>query len=97
MLDKGRITESHSRSRTETFSDVEGKFERPDQAVDSFFEIDDQRCINDSEGVISIDREAIRIGYMSQPGWGRHGIADGPFKNTSGLFFSVFVYIIMYC
>ena len=35
MLDKGRITESHSRSRTDAFSNVEGKFEGLGQGVGS--------------------------------------------------------------
>jgi hypothetical protein len=70
---------------------VDDKRKRAGQAVGKSFEIDDRRHIRDSEGIISLDEDAIRIGYMSQPGWGRHAITYGPFRNVPGLFFSAFV------
>jgi hypothetical protein len=42
----------------------------------------------DAEGIISIDHGALRIGYMDRIGWGRHGIAYGPYRRESGLAFS---------
>ena len=44
---------------------------------------------SDVEGVLSIDNGALRIGYLRKLGWGRHGIAYGPYKRRPGLAFSV--------
>ena len=45
----------------------------------------------DAEGKISIDAGALRIGYIARPGWGRHGIAYGPFPRENGLGLAVFI------
>lgn len=39
----------------------------------------------DKEGVISIDNGALRIQPLIRPGWGRAGIAYGPYKRQPGL------------
>jgi hypothetical protein len=43
----------------------------------------------DTEGIISIDHGALRIGYPSKPGWRRHGLAYGLFHPQNGLTFAV--------
>ena len=91
MLDKDRIIELDTKSRIEALDEAAYKCERADQVVGSNFDNDAHRYIHDAEGIISIEREAIRIGQMSQPGWGRHGITYGSFGNIPGLFLSVFI------
>lgn len=46
---------------------------------------------NDVERVISIDNGALRIQPLLKPGWGRAGIAYGPYKRANGLTFAVFI------
>lgn len=46
----------------------------------------------DAERVISIDHGALRIGQVERAGWGRHGLAYGPFERTAGL---AFVTVVM--
>ena len=43
----------------------------------------------DREGVIGIDNGALRIESLVRPGWGRAGIAYGPFRRENGLAFHV--------
>ena len=43
----------------------------------------------DLEKQIAIDRGALRFQPLLNPGWGRQGIAYGPYKRTSGLAFAV--------
>lgn len=43
----------------------------------------------DVEGVISIDNHALRIEPLTKPGWGRAGLAYGPFARQNGLAFGV--------
>jgi len=43
----------------------------------------------DREGAIAIDNHALRIITPIKPGWGREGIAYGPFTRTNGLAFAV--------
>lgn len=45
----------------------------------------------DKEGVIGIDNGALRIQPLIKPGWGRSGIAYGPYKRQAGLSFGVFL------
>ncbi len=45
----------------------------------------------DVEGVISIDHGALRIRPPMQPGWGRAGIAYGPYRRANGLAFGVHI------
>ncbi|OZH51998.1 nucleotide-binding protein [Hydrocoleum sp. CS-953] len=45
----------------------------------------------DTEGIISIDHHAIRIQPLNQPGWGRSGIAYGPYNRVNGLTFATFI------
>jgi hypothetical protein len=46
---------------------------------------------SDAEGQIAIDHGALRFQPLATPGWGRQGIAYGPFKRVSGLVFAVAV------
>jgi LmbE family N-acetylglucosaminyl deacetylase len=39
----------------------------------------------DAEGRISIDGSEVRFAALTQPGWGRQGLAYGPFARTPGL------------
>jgi hypothetical protein len=39
----------------------------------------------DTEGLIGIDNGALRLRPLVQPGWGREGIAYGPFERVPGL------------
>jgi hypothetical protein len=50
-----------------------------------------QRLGVDVEGRISIDHDALRIAPLEQPGWGREGIAYGPFTSQPGLGFAAHV------
>lgn len=43
----------------------------------------------DREGAIAIDNHALRITTLIKPGWGREGIAYGPFTRANGLAFAV--------
>jgi len=45
----------------------------------------------DRERAIAIDNGALRIITPVNPGWGREGIAYGPYTRTSGLAFAVFL------
>ncbi len=45
----------------------------------------------DIEGTIGIDNNALRIKPLVQPGWGRSGIAYGPYTRTNGLSFATFL------
>jgi hypothetical protein len=45
----------------------------------------------DSEGIIGIDNGALRIQPLTNPGWGRAGIAYGPYTRRSGLAFATFL------
>jgi len=45
----------------------------------------------DEEGVIGIDNGALRIQPLIKPGWGRSGIAYGPYKRQAGLSLGVFL------
>jgi hypothetical protein len=45
----------------------------------------------DREGVIGIDNSALRIQPLIRPGWGRAGIAYGPYPRRNGLAFGVFL------
>lgn len=47
------------------------------------------RCGIDVERVIRIDHGALRIGTMADPGWGREGIAYGPFERRPGRLLAV--------
>ena len=47
------------------------------------------RHITDVERVISIDNQALRIAPLIRPGWGRAGLAYGPFRRENGLAFGV--------
>ncbi|MCA9874175.1 MAG: hypothetical protein KC441_10990, partial [Anaerolineales bacterium] len=45
----------------------------------------------DVEGVISSDHGALRIEPLLKPGWGRSGLAYGPYRRENGLAFGVHV------
>ncbi len=45
----------------------------------------------DAEKVLAIDNGALRIRPLINPGWGRSGIAYGPYKREPGLAMSVFM------
>lgn len=45
----------------------------------------------DVEGTIGIDNNALRIKPLVQPGWGRAGIAYGPYIRANGLAFATFI------
>ncbi|MGB3405413.1 MAG: nucleotide-binding protein [Microcoleaceae cyanobacterium] len=45
----------------------------------------------DVEKRIKIDNGALRFQPLLKPGWGRQGIAYGPYKRTNGLAFAVFL------
>jgi hypothetical protein len=45
----------------------------------------------DREGVMGIDAGALRIQPLVKPGWGRSGLAYGPYPRTSGLAFHALV------
>lgn len=45
----------------------------------------------DIEGVMAIDHGALRIQPLVKPGWGRAGIAYGPYRRANGLAFAVFM------
>ncbi len=50
-----------------------------------------QRLGVDVEQVIGIDKGALRIQPLVRPGWGRAGIAYGPYRRENGLAFAVFM------
>src|SRR5687768_603646 len=45
----------------------------------------------DKEGVIGIDNGALRIQPLIRTGWGRAGLAYGPYRRANGLAFGVFL------
>jgi hypothetical protein len=45
----------------------------------------------DVEGLIAIDNGALRLQPLARPGWGREGIAYGPFPRQAGLAFAAHV------
>jgi hypothetical protein len=45
----------------------------------------------DSERALSIDHGALRVGPLLEPGWGKAGIAYGPFERTGGVALAVFM------
>ncbi len=46
---------------------------------------------SDAESAIAIDNEALRLPFLVQPGWGRQGIAYGPYRRCNGLTLAVFM------
>ena len=46
---------------------------------------------SDVESAIAIDNEALRLPFLVQPGWGRQGIAYGPYRRCNGLTLAVFM------
>ncbi len=50
-----------------------------------------ERKVVDREKVISVDNGAVRIAPLVEPGWGRAGIAYGPFARRNGRAFAVFL------
>lgn len=45
----------------------------------------------DAEGLMAVDNGALRIRPLARPGWGREGIAYGPFERQPGLAFAAHV------
>src|SRR5687767_9834237 len=45
----------------------------------------------DVEGRLGVDNGALRVKPLSRPGWGREGLAYGPFVREPGLVFGVHV------
>ncbi|MDJ0620420.1 MAG: hypothetical protein QNJ63_27395 [Calothrix sp. MO_192.B10] len=45
----------------------------------------------DTEGIIAIDNGALRLQPLIKPGWGRQGIAYGPYERANGLALAVFL------
>lgn len=45
----------------------------------------------DLEAKVSIDNGALRFDPLDQPGWGRQGVAYGPFERRAGLTFAAFL------
>jgi len=45
----------------------------------------------DVEGIIAIDNGALRLQPLVKPGWGRQGIAYGPYNRANGLALAVFL------
>jgi hypothetical protein len=45
----------------------------------------------DTEGIIGCDNGALRIGPLRTPGWGRAGLAYGPYPRQEGLALAVFM------
>lgn len=43
----------------------------------------------DAEGTLGIDHGALRLGYFERAGWGRHGLAYGPYPRRPGLALAV--------
>jgi hypothetical protein len=84
---------SHSQTRTinrtitDTFSDA-----RPaGQAIGTVGASGFKRQGIDQEQRVAIDNGALRFQPLSQSGWGRQGIAYGPYKRAHGLAFAVFL------
>jgi hypothetical protein len=62
---------------------------RPGRVIGSCTQNGAARKGVDKEGVIAIDNGALRIQPLIQPGWGRSGVAYGPFQRENGLAFAV--------
>jgi hypothetical protein len=45
----------------------------------------------DVEGIIGIDNSALRIQSLTRPGWGRAGLAYGPYRRENGLTLGVLI------
>lgn len=42
----------------------------------------------DAEGVLAVAGGRLRLGHLQEPGWGRQGVAYGPFERRDGLAFT---------
>jgi hypothetical protein len=49
------------------------------------------RLVTDAEGVLSADNGALRIAPLIESGWGRVGLAYGPFEREAGLALAVYM------
>jgi hypothetical protein len=49
------------------------------------------RLVTDAEGVLSADNGALRIAPLIESGWGRVGLAYGPFPREAGLALAVYM------
>ncbi|MCG5059413.1 MAG: nucleotide-binding protein [Limnoraphis sp. WC205] len=63
----------------------------PGQTLDTLSGSGVLRQGSDREGVIAIDNDALRLPYLLKPGWGRQGIAYGPYRRRNGLTLAVFM------
>ncbi|MEB3280695.1 MAG: nucleotide-binding protein [Lyngbya sp.] len=61
------------------------------QTIGTLSAIGVQRQGSDVEKAIAIDNEALRLPFLVQPGWGRQGIAYGPYRRRNGLTLAVFM------
>jgi hypothetical protein len=43
----------------------------------------------DAEGVVAVDAGGARLGALARPGWGRAGVAYGPWPTSAGLAFAI--------
>ncbi|WP_413160609.1 nucleotide-binding protein [Capilliphycus salinus ALCB114379] len=63
----------------------------PGQTVGTVSPSGVQRHGSDVERAITIDNEALRLPFLLKPGWGRQGIAYGPYRRRNGLTLAVFM------
>jgi hypothetical protein len=63
----------------------------PGKVIGSTGPLGAQRLGIDVEDRISIDHDALRLEPLAEPGWGREGIAYGPFDARAGLGFAAHV------
>lgn len=70
-------------------SDRYGDVRRPGTVIGTQSQDGTVRKGVDKERVIAIDNGALRIQPLIQPGWGRSGLAYGPFPRQNGLAFAV--------
>jgi hypothetical protein len=80
-------TRTINRTITDTFSDTRPAGRTIGTVGASGF----KRQGVDREQRVAIDNGALRFRPLSQPGWGRQGIAYGPYKRVNGLAFAAFL------
>ncbi|MCU0535363.1 MAG: hypothetical protein MUD14_15855, partial [Hydrococcus sp. Prado102] len=79
---------SETKSVSNDFTDLYADNKRTGKVIGTQSSTGVTRKGIDVEGTIGIDNNALRIKPLVQPGWGRAGIAYGPYTRANGLAFA---------
>jgi hypothetical protein len=90
-MDKQIVSETKTKAVNNYFTDFYSDDKPAGKAIGTKNAAGVTRMGVDLENAIGIDRNALRIKPLVQPGWGRSGIAYGPYTRTNGLSFAAFL------